>query len=187
MLVDKNDSNILPLLGKGLECPLNFGCFGLRVNDKEVALRIRRIGDVLYTELISVRRELWIEEEVSRFRAMGYILRYPPGEDRSLSYNGEVNIWLTLYTSFEILDLGLTLHRQSRQGIGDPGDKSELIQLSEGCRWQVPGGYFTLYVADEAAMMIEIKKASEYKPKQGRATKSLHTDCLGDSRVGLGP
>lgn len=72
MLVDENDSNILPLLSEGLECSLDFGCFGLRVDDKEVSLRIRRIGNVLYPELISVRQELWIEEEAGRLRTMGH-------------------------------------------------------------------------------------------------------------------
>lgn len=47
MLVDKDDANILALLGKGLECCLDGRRLGLGVDDEEVLLRVGRACYVL--------------------------------------------------------------------------------------------------------------------------------------------
>lgn len=48
MLVDQDDSNILPLLGEAVECPLDRWRFGLGVDHQEVPLTVCTVRHVLY-------------------------------------------------------------------------------------------------------------------------------------------
>lgn len=48
MLVDQDDSNILPLLGEVVECLLDRRRFGLGVDHQEVPLSVCAIRHVLY-------------------------------------------------------------------------------------------------------------------------------------------
>lgn len=47
MLVDQEYGDVLALLCEALEGPLDLGGLGLAVDDEEVPLRVRRIGDML--------------------------------------------------------------------------------------------------------------------------------------------
>lgn len=47
MLVDEQDTNILPLTCELVECSLDSSSICLRVYDKEVLLRVWRVGDML--------------------------------------------------------------------------------------------------------------------------------------------
>ena len=50
MLINKNYSDILSLLGEVFECAFNGRGFSLVVDNEKVALRVRRVGDVLIIE-----------------------------------------------------------------------------------------------------------------------------------------
>ena len=55
MLVNKHNSDILPLLRKTLKRAFNRRLFRPLVDDEEILLRVRRVGDVLYIHpIISV-------------------------------------------------------------------------------------------------------------------------------------
>ena len=47
MLIDQYDANVFPLGGEVLECMLDRGVLSLGIDDQEILLRIRRLGDVL--------------------------------------------------------------------------------------------------------------------------------------------
>lgn len=47
MLIDEDNSNIFPLLCEVLKGALNLRGLGLGIDDEEVSLGVRRIGDVL--------------------------------------------------------------------------------------------------------------------------------------------
>ena len=49
MLVDENNTNILPFLCESLECILYRGVLRLLINDKEIPLRVRWLCDMPYT------------------------------------------------------------------------------------------------------------------------------------------
>ena len=49
MLVNQQDTNVFSLLREVSECLLDCGSFCLGVDDQKVALRVWRVGDVLFT------------------------------------------------------------------------------------------------------------------------------------------
>lgn len=56
MLVDENNGNVLAFLGEAVKGLLDGVSLGLVVNDEVVLLGIRRVGNVLYSEVRGLSR-----------------------------------------------------------------------------------------------------------------------------------